>query len=663
MSIADKITRLTAARDDIRAALEDKGINASTHNYADFANDITSILHGIPVISNHTNAETGLWDRPVEWPDVESIELPSDFDGIYLTYDLTKTPGYGWIGVYVQTKTNTTYLVERGHLENSAFVVDESHTVAWKGYFRQALDDTYGNVQLWRVSSLGQIERFGFTPNTDTNNNNFNNFLQPCVEKYGQLPYIISLQGSYGTSWNSVCYSTQWLESDIVDIGRNSVVSSLIGAWQNCYSLQNLKVSNWNTTDWEVSSLLQTWQNCYSLQFLDLSKWDTSNWVVTSLAGTWDGCYNLFSLDLSKWNTSNWRITSLNNTWQYCYLLQKLQISTWNTSNWVVTTFAGTWYYCYSLLTLDLSKWDTSNWVVNNCQQAWGYCYSLQELDIENWDTSNWVVTTLYWTWGYCESLSSLDLSQWDVSNWRVTRLESTWTDMRSLQSLDVSTWDTSLWTVNQFNYAWAADYCLKELDIANWDTSNWVVSTLQGTWKDCFALSSLDLTKWDTYKWVVTNLNSTWVNCFNLTSLNLSHWDTSNWAITSIGSCWQNCIQLVEIDISMFDVSNWNITSVSNNLIGGCVSLVKCLFPSGLNVKASAFQPPSNLVVFSGITGEANQTYTNCNRLTKQSLLNIIDRLPEVSTTKTLGLGQSNKLKLTASEIAVATQKGWTVT
>lgn len=40
MSISDKITQLTTIRSDIRTALTDKGIDASEHNFKDFAGDI-----------------------------------------------------------------------------------------------------------------------------------------------------------------------------------------------------------------------------------------------------------------------------------------------------------------------------------------------------------------------------------------------------------------------------------------------------------------------------------------------------------------------------------------------------------------------------------------------------------------------------------------------
>lgn len=46
MSIADKITQLTTIRGDIRTALAGKGVSASDHDYADFADDIDSISGG-----------------------------------------------------------------------------------------------------------------------------------------------------------------------------------------------------------------------------------------------------------------------------------------------------------------------------------------------------------------------------------------------------------------------------------------------------------------------------------------------------------------------------------------------------------------------------------------------------------------------------------------
>ena len=64
----------------------------------------------------------------------------------------------------------------------------------------------------------------------------------------------------------------------------------------------------------------------------------------------------------------------------------------------------------------------------------------------------------------------------------------------------------------------------------------------------------------------------------------------------------------------------------------------------------------------FNGMVIYKNHSYADAKRLSIQSLNAIFDRLPTVSTARTITLGQVNKLKLTPEEIAVATQKGWTV-
>ncbi len=47
---------------------------------------------------------------------------------------------------------------------------------------------------------------------------------------------------------------------------------------------------------------------------------------------------------------------------------------------------------------------------------------------------------------------------------------------------------------------------------------------------------------------------------------------------------------------------------------------------------------------------------------LSRRSLLALLNKLPQISSTKTLTLGKINKLKLTPEEIAIGTPKGWTV-
>ena len=187
----------------------------------------------------------GEWVRPDGWPDLDAVDL-TGFDGVYLTYDLSKTEGYGWIGLYATTADQTSWTVERGHLEDGQFVAERTEQVANSGYFREPLDDTYGTIQLWRVSASGHITELKFVPLTATNTSNMNNNLQPCVERAGRLPYVVNFSSGFGVAQTSRCCGTLWMQHDkLLDVFS---VTTLQNAWKNCNSLQSLDISGWDVS-------------------------------------------------------------------------------------------------------------------------------------------------------------------------------------------------------------------------------------------------------------------------------------------------------------------------------------------------------------------------------------------------------------------------------
>lgn len=137
------------------------------------------------------------------------------------------------------------------------------------------------------------------------------------------------------------------------------------------------------------------------------------------------------------------------------------------------------------------------------------------------------------------------------------------------------------------------------------------------------------------------------------------------------------NCNEL--ISIPQLDISNARNIS---NMFSGCKKLttIPLLNASKVIVIGYAFSSCSNLTNFGGLenvgeaystTQSANYTYYTLNlssssRLTHESLLNVINNLYDIKTkgcnAQKLVLGTSNLAKLTAEEIAIATEKGWTV-
>lgn len=226
---------------------------------------------GIPIsVTTHVNPDTGEWERPAGWPDLDSIDL-SGFDGWYMTYDLSKIAGYGWAGITAKNENGSTpFYVERGHLERGVFVTDESHAVNSGAYFRQSLDEGDGLIQLWRVRSEGHLQRCHFASNTGTNAQNYAISLQPCVERVGRMPYVTDLrsEGITAANANNWRYTTYWLERDAVRCGGSGRCTRMDGTWQGAYSLQSLDVSGWDTTNWAVTDTRSCFASCQSLKAL-----------------------------------------------------------------------------------------------------------------------------------------------------------------------------------------------------------------------------------------------------------------------------------------------------------------------------------------------------------------------------------------------------------
>lgn len=169
------------------------------------------------------------------------------------------------------------------------------------------------------------------------------------------------------------------------------------------------------------------------------------------------------------------------------------------------------------------------------------------------------------------------------------------------------------------------------------------------------------------------TNFDNMFSNCKSLVTI--PELNTHN--VKRAEYMFYNCNEL--ISIPQLDTSNArNI----GNMFSGCGKLttIPLLNASKMTVIGYAFSRCSNLTNFGGLenigeaystTQSANYTYyslvlSESQKLTHESLLNVINNLYDIKTkgcnAQKLVLGTSNLAKLTAEEIAIATEKGWTV-
>ena len=591
---------------DIADAIRTKrGLSSSTKFTPPQMADAISAIEGggtpIPMIPY-------VWTRPSDWPDLDSV-YNGEKNTLWMTVDATGRFEYPVVKMTLQTTDDSDWTVQTGTIANGVFTAVTTETMtsgltntnyAWSKEWTPSAG--YYPVIKITASSIKDWNAVNFSASTSAGTLEESHI----IEWIGHADYV---------STKSV---PKTLVHEAIGADYISSATALASKWKGAYNLVALDLSGWKTTNWNITSLSQTWSDCQSLCWIDFSGWDTSNWTVTTLSSAWSNCYSLKALDLSGWDTSNWAVTVLSSTWNNCFSLQSLDLSGWDTSNWAVTTLNATWSNCKSLKTLDVSGWDTENWAVTTLASAWNDCYSLLSLDVSGWDTSNWPVTTISNAWYYCNSLISLNVSGWDTSNWVVTNMSQTWGSCYALRSLDLSGWNTENWAVTNISNTWTQCNCMEMLNISGWDTSNWAVTTMNSAWSNCNSLVTLDLSGWDTSGWAVTSATYVWSTCGSLTTLNLSGWDTTNWSVS-------------------------NISSIFNS----AYSIISLTLPSGF---------------FGFYTGTANISLSNSTRLSRASILSLFNALPTTETSKSLSLGGVNRNKMTAEEIAIATNKGWTV-
>lgn len=168
---------------------------------------------------------------------------------------------------------------------------------------------------------------------------------------------------------------------DVSCIIDKSHTSSLKGLFSEFEALNEI-VGYENLDTSKVTNMRGLFYRCISLQQLDLSNWDTS--MVNNVQAMFSYCH-IEQLDLSNWGTSNF--TNIYSMFAFCNNLKKLDISTWDVSK--VTDAKSLFHECYNLKSLDLSSWEVPK--VEKFGGIFYGCYSLRTIigdktiqDVEN---------------------------------------------------------------------------------------------------------------------------------------------------------------------------------------------------------------------------------------------------------------------------------------
>lgn len=260
------------------------------------------------------------------------------------------------------------------------------------------------------------------------------------------------------------------------------------------------------------------------------------------------------------------------------------------------------------------------------------------------------------------------EISNIDFSNASSSGSKGFFANCRTLAKIGSITNTSHLTSTQEF-----FNNCYALQSVPLFDTSN--VVNIANMFSGCSVLTTVPL--FNTSK--VTQSSNLFSSCTALTSVPLL--DSSTW-ISFIG-IFQSCSKLTSIPA--FNTSN--VTSF-NNAFYNCTALTTLpLYETGKVTNISnALYNCTALTTFGGFkdlgkgyTQKSNSHYTHkldlsyCQSLTHDSLMNVINNLYDLNLTykvatggtlytQQLTLGATNLAKLTDSEIAIATNKGWTV-
>lgn len=579
------------------------------------------------------------WSRPPGWPNLDSLNLTASGDDyIYMTYDANKE--IAAVSLYI---TGTDISVYIGHISNGSYVSEA--TISGSSNVYQLWLDSYSGYKVVKVTGTSITKCYCYNATNGDSQVQLGQ-QQPMLERIAYLPHFNCNASS------SNCWGTYMLEREKLMTGPSTALTTLNYMWTNCHSLQDLDVSQVDTSN--VTNMSYAFNYCLSLRTLNLSNWNVNK--VTNFSYMFCYCIYLKNLTIQNWTANTGNNITFNYMFQHCEALENIPgienlvtsqatslqymfdycknlndvsfIKTWNTTN--VTSLAYLFDYCNSLVTIDLSSFATGK--VTSMASMFAYCYNLKTIVFPaGWSTEN--VTSMASMFHSCYSLREISgISSWNTG--KVTSFSSMFQNCWSLESLNLNSWTTSACTnmSSMFYYC----YNLKTVGtLANWNTSK--VTNMSSMFNYCHSLTEVPtMTNWDFSK--VTSISSMFQYCYSIKEVILPNITLT--ACTTMASMFNYCYNLETVNLGGWSIPAMTSTAPST-FLGNCYSLKNIL---GITIPA------------------LNISLTKANSLTHESLLVVLNALPSTGTTRTINIVTANINRLSATEKAIATNKGWTL-
>lgn len=420
MTIASQLTELNTTKQDIKAAIEAKGVSTTGVPFTSYATKISEITGGgglSPAINE--------WVRPSDWLPITKPDGTSQkVVGLFAVFDSDTN--------YVAFAANGNYTVDWGDgsaPENYAsgaqcqhkynFASISSSTTTAEGYRQVIITITpqsgqnlssinfqkYHSEVGGNFGTTAWLELYASTSHADVlgglSNWGSTQTMIPMLKAVYILPYNTVVSNNMG----STMFRGQAENVEYVEISRPNVVITSSGPFQY---LSAIKKFNLHSTI-SATSCKDLFLNCASL--IEAPIINTTN--CTDMSQMFAGCNNLITVP--EYQTSN--VTTMASMFSGCRYLTT--VPNFNTSK--VNSFASMFFNCASLITVpnfnteasgsmgsmfsncyllqSIPSFNTTN--VTNFSYMFSGCYLLES--IPNFNTSKG--TNFYSMFSYCTSL------------------------------------------------------------------------------------------------------------------------------------------------------------------------------------------------------------------------------------------------------------------
>ena len=456
----------------------------------------------------------------------------------------------------------------------------------------------------YMFAGCANITRLDLSSFTMPKTNYINRMFQNCY-KVEEIKFPKTLNSNSLTQMQYVFYNCYELKSVNMDAFTVNQVSTMLGMFRECRSIEKIDLYNWTIRSRSGSSYVdvrEMFYMCWSLTTIYVgSGWNisyigtaSSNQGYNYVSDMFAGCTNLAgAYAISNPTTATYMYNSNPGNRAYGnyaqlgttgYLSPKMLTNSsvyWSldgTGELILEPAIGTYGELASCTSQTGQPWNS-------------YIANIKAFSVQNGTVGVVRNGGIAGMFNGMNRLESVNLSGFDTVN--ATSMAYMFNGCSSLKELDVA----DLVTSNVTNMAYMFNGCsqLKSLNIKSFDT--YKVSSMAYMFNGCSQLTSLDLSTFNTA--TVNNMSYMFYGCTLMSNLNISTFNVS--AVSNMTSMFQNCLYLRTLDFANWSLSptaasvtttnmfsgdlrlttvyvgsNWNKSSIgtSTNMFNGCVAI-----------------------------------------------------------------------------------------